>query len=52
MGSGYDFDFLKSYRDFVNKFNLDEVNAQAKAIFKNDPSVISVVKPIEQRNAD
>jgi predicted Zn-dependent peptidase len=23
MGSGYDFDFLKSYRDFVNKFNLD-----------------------------
>jgi predicted Zn-dependent peptidase len=45
IGSCVDFDFLRSYCDFVNKFDLKEVNTQAKEIFKNDPCVISVLRP-------
>jgi predicted Zn-dependent peptidase len=50
-GSCNDFDFLKSYCDFVNKFDLKEVNAQAKEIFKDDPCVISILKPEAKRKA-
>ncbi|MDR1982937.1 MAG: insulinase family protein [Holosporaceae bacterium] len=52
IGSCYDFDFLRSYWDFVNKFDLNEVNALAKEIFKNDPCVISVIKPVEEKGAN
>jgi predicted Zn-dependent peptidase len=53
IGSGHSFDFLKSYYDFANKFNLNEINEQAKIIFRNDPCVISIVKPAEnKKNAD
>jgi predicted Zn-dependent peptidase len=52
IGACYDFDFLKSYNQFVNKFDLNEINSQARAIFKNDPSVISVIKPAEKKNAN
>ncbi|MDR2107490.1 MAG: insulinase family protein [Holosporaceae bacterium] len=50
-GSRNDFDFLKSYCNFINKFDLKEVNAQAKEIFKNDPCVISILKPEVKRKA-
>jgi predicted Zn-dependent peptidase len=52
IGSGYDFDFLRSYWNFVNKFDPDEVNALAKEIFKNDPCVISVIKPLEGKGVN
>jgi predicted Zn-dependent peptidase len=52
IGSGYSFDFLKSYQNFVNKFDLNEVNAVAKEIFKNDPCVISIIKPLEGKSAN
>ncbi|MDR2781974.1 MAG: insulinase family protein [Holosporaceae bacterium] len=45
VGSCYDFDFLKSYYDFVGKFDINKVSEQAKTIFKNDPCVISIIKP-------
>ncbi|MDR1551165.1 MAG: insulinase family protein [Holosporaceae bacterium] len=45
IGAGYDLNFLKSYVDFVNKFDLKEINEQAKEIFKKDPSVVSIVTP-------
>ncbi|MDR2157945.1 MAG: insulinase family protein [Holosporaceae bacterium] len=51
IGSGNDFAFLRSYWDFVNKFDLNEINAQAKAIFTHDPCVISVIKPEEKKSA-
>jgi predicted Zn-dependent peptidase len=46
IGAGYDFDFLKSHDEFISKFDLKEVNAQGKEIFKKDPCVISVIKPM------
>ncbi|MDR1560872.1 MAG: insulinase family protein [Holosporaceae bacterium] len=51
IGSGNEFDFIKGYPDFVKKYDLEDVNVQAKAIFKNDPCVISVIKPVEIKNA-
>jgi zinc protease len=47
ISSGYDLDFLKSHKDFVMKFDLDEINAQAKEIFTKDPCVISIIRPIQ-----
>jgi len=46
-----DFEFLKTFSDFVNKFDLKEINTQSKEIFKNDPIVISIMKPIENKSA-
>ncbi|MDR1333930.1 MAG: insulinase family protein [Holosporaceae bacterium] len=45
IGACYDFNFLKSYSDFANKFNVNEIAEEAKAIFKSDPCVISIIKP-------
>ncbi|MDR0677704.1 MAG: insulinase family protein [Holosporaceae bacterium] len=47
IGSGNDLDFLKSYSSWSKKYNLDEINAQGRAIFKNGPCVISITKPTE-----
>jgi zinc protease len=52
VGSCHDFDFLKSYCDFANKFDLDKVNARAKAIFKKDPSVIAIIRPTNVKKSD
>ncbi|MDR0632251.1 MAG: insulinase family protein [Holosporaceae bacterium] len=52
IGACYDFDFLKSYDQFIDKFDLNEVHSQAKAIFRNDPCVISILTPAEKKNAN
>jgi zinc protease len=52
VGAGYDFDFLKSHDEFVSKFDLKEVNEQGKEIFRKDPCVISVIKPMAKQSAD
>jgi predicted Zn-dependent peptidase len=46
IGACYELDFLRSYWDFAKKFNVDEIAEEAKAIFKSDPHVISVIKPM------
>jgi zinc protease len=45
IGSGNEFDFVKEYPNYIKKYKLEDVNAQAKEIFKNDPCVISIVRP-------
>ena len=45
LGSFYDFEFVRGYSLFVRKYDLDEINAHAKEIFRQDPSVISVIIP-------
>jgi predicted Zn-dependent peptidase len=53
IGAFYDFDFLKSYSDFVNKFNTNAITEEAEAIFKNDPCVISIIRPMaSNKNAN
>jgi hypothetical protein len=52
VGAGYDFDFLKSHDEFISKFDLKEVNAQGKEIFKKDPCVIFVIKPMAKQRVD
>ncbi|MDR0753179.1 MAG: insulinase family protein [Holosporaceae bacterium] len=52
VGAGYDFDFLKSHNEFMSQFDLKDVNAQGKEIFKKDPCVISVIKPMAKQSAD
>ncbi|MDR2068229.1 MAG: insulinase family protein [Holosporaceae bacterium] len=51
IGSGSSFDFIKGYPDFIEKYDLKDVNAQAKEIFKNEPCVISILKPLEKKDA-
>ncbi|MDR1375845.1 MAG: insulinase family protein [Holosporaceae bacterium] len=51
IGSGNRFGFIKEYPSFVEKYDLKDVAAQAKEIFKNDPCVISILKPLEKKNA-
>ncbi|MBR1733883.1 MAG: insulinase family protein [Alphaproteobacteria bacterium] len=50
IASGYDFDFLIGYPTFAKKYNLEKINDQAKAIFRNDPSVISTILPENTKN--
>lgn len=46
IGSGYDFDFLVRYPKFAREYDLNKINAQAKRIFRNDPSVIATIMPV------
>jgi zinc protease len=52
VGSGLEFDFLKGYADFSQKYNLENINTRAKDIFKNDPCVISIIKPLKKKSPD
>jgi zinc protease len=45
IGSGNEFDFVKKYQEFIDSYDLNDVNAEAKKIFNDDPCVISVIKP-------
>jgi zinc protease len=45
ISSFCDFDFIEGYAGYVDKYDLNEVNKQAKEIFKNDPCVITVIMP-------
>ncbi|MDR3155626.1 MAG: insulinase family protein [Holosporaceae bacterium] len=45
IAAGYAFDFLKEYKKFINKYDLDEINECARKIFGSDPAVISIMQP-------
>ncbi|MDR0555689.1 MAG: insulinase family protein [Holosporaceae bacterium] len=47
MGAGYMLDDIKFHRENVSKYgNLPEVNLQVNEIFRKDPCVISIIKPL------
>lgn len=45
LGAFYDYEFIRDYPKFIEKYNFNEINAQAKEIFKHDPCVISIMMP-------
>jgi zinc protease len=49
ISSCSDFDFVKGYAKLVDKYDLNEVNNQAKEIFKHDPCVVTVIMPEQRR---
>lgn len=50
LGAFYDYEFIRDYPKFIETYNIDEVNTQAKEIFTHDPSVISVIIPETNKN--
>ncbi len=50
LGAFYDYEFIRDYPKFVETYNIDEINTQAKEIFAHDPSVISVIIPETNKN--
>lgn len=50
VSAGNNFEFVKSYNDFVKKgCELKLINSQAKKIFQKQPRVISVIYPEKKR---
>ena len=45
IGVGYDYEFLKKYRDSIKNFKLETARKDIVKFFKKEPEVISVLNP-------
>ena len=49
IGVGYDYEFLKKYRESIKNFKLETVREEVVKFFKKEPDVISVLNPEERK---
>jgi len=49
IGVGYDYEFLKKYRESIKNFKLETVRKEVVEFFKKEPDVISVLNPEERK---
>ena len=49
IGVGYDYEFLKEYRQSIKNFKLETVKEEIVKFFKKEPDVISVLNPEERK---
>lgn len=45
LSAFYDFEFVRGYPTFIRKYDLQNINKEAKVIFAKDPEVISILIP-------
>lgn len=51
LSAGYKWDFIRDYVKFAKSYDIEEVNEQVKKVFCNDPDVITIMVPKEEKNA-
>ncbi len=49
IGVGYDYEFLKKYRESIKNFKLETIKEEVVKFFKEEPDVISVLNPKERK---
>ena len=49
IGVGYNYEFLKKYRESIKNFKLETVRKEVVKFFKKEPDVISVLNPEERK---
>ena len=49
IGVGYDYEFLKKYRNSIKNFKLETARKDIVKFFKKEPEVISVLNPEEEK---
>ncbi len=49
IGVGYDYEFLKKYRESIKNFKLETIKEEVVKFFRKEPDVISVLNPEERK---
>jgi len=49
IGVGYDYEFLKKYRESIKNLKLETVKEEVVKFFKEEPDIISVLNPKERK---
>lgn len=50
LSAFYDFEFVRGYPTFIRKYDLQNINKEAKVIFENGPEVVSILLPESLKN--